>query len=199
VNVLRPGHQDVDEVVDHDRNLGAIDRLEPQQPIVRSPEGAGNVGHDRTLLVDDKATGQTLLLSMRSGALGHAIAKCHRGGREPLSARRADQWLRGRTRAAPRFKCGRVPPKRSGFDRKADTVAQPARHLQVAEPRKTPPAPKHLRAPTRRWYRSVVTDYDLEPHHVRLLQAAAECWDRLRAARQAIERDGSYWRIATGS
>jgi hypothetical protein len=83
VNVLRPGHQDVDEVVDHDRNLGAIDRLEPQQPIVRSPEGAGNVGHDRTLLVDDNATGQTLLLSMRSGALGHAIAKCHRGAENP--------------------------------------------------------------------------------------------------------------------
>jgi phage terminase small subunit len=38
----------------------------------------------------------------------------------------------------------------------------------------------------------LVTDYDLEPHHVRLLQAAAECWDRLQEARQAVERDGSY-------
>jgi phage terminase small subunit len=53
-------------------------------------------------------------------------------------------------------------------------------------------APGHLRAATRRWFLAVTEDYDLEPHHQRLLQAAAECWDRLQEAREAVKRDGAY-------
>ena len=33
-------------------------------------------------------------------------------------------------------------------------------------------------------------EYQLEPHHMRLLQAAAECWDRLQQARELLQRDG---------
>lgn len=55
---------------------------------------------------------------------------------------------------------------------------------------KTPKAPAHLSDPTRAWWRSVVRDYALEPHHMRLLQAAAECWDRLQEARELLARDG---------
>jgi P27 family predicted phage terminase small subunit len=55
---------------------------------------------------------------------------------------------------------------------------------------KNPPAPSHLREHTRRWYRSVVRDYQLEPHHLKLLQVAAECWDRLCQAREQIAKDG---------
>jgi hypothetical protein len=33
-------------------------------------------------------------------------------------------------------------------------------------------------------------EYQLEPHHLRLLQAAAECWDRLQQARELLSRDG---------
>ena len=51
-------------------------------------------------------------------------------------------------------------------------------------------APKHLRAATRKWFESVVSDYDLEPHHVRLLQLAAEAWDRCQEAREAIKEYG---------
>lgn len=53
-------------------------------------------------------------------------------------------------------------------------------------------APRHLRAGTRRWYASVLEEYDLEPHHQRLLQAAAEVWDRLQEAREALRKDGTY-------
>ena len=55
---------------------------------------------------------------------------------------------------------------------------------------KTPKAPAHLAEPTRTWWRSVVRDYALEPHHLRLLQAAGECWDRLQQARELLLRDG---------
>jgi len=50
--------------------------------------------------------------------------------------------------------------------------------------------PGHLRAATRRWFASVVADYDLDPHHVRLLTLAAEAWDRGQQAREVIDRDG---------
>ena len=72
-------------------------------------------------------------------------------------------------------------------------MAETARlHSQPVAQIAPPKAPRHLRAATRRWYLSVVSDYDLESHHLRLLQAAAEAWDRCQEARQALKRDGAY-------
>lgn len=51
-------------------------------------------------------------------------------------------------------------------------------------------APKHLRLPTRKWWASVVAEYQLEDHHIRLLTLAAEAWDRSQEAREALERHG---------
>jgi phage terminase small subunit len=51
-------------------------------------------------------------------------------------------------------------------------------------------APRHLSREARRWFNSVVEAYNLEPHHLKLLQVAAECWDRSQSARKAIDRDG---------
>jgi len=45
--------------------------------------------------------------------------------------------------------------------------------------------PKHLRAATKAWFGSVLAEYSLEPHHVRLLTLAAESWDRCCEAREA--------------
>ena len=50
--------------------------------------------------------------------------------------------------------------------------------------------PKHLQAATRRWWQSVVEDYELEAHHVRLLTLAAEAWDRGQEAREALAKLG---------
>jgi phage terminase small subunit len=55
---------------------------------------------------------------------------------------------------------------------------------------KSPKAPAHLSESTHVWWRLVVRDYQLESHHMRLLQAAAECWDRLQQARELLARDG---------
>lgn len=61
-------------------------------------------------------------------------------------------------------------------------------------PHHPPPArpkpPAHLRKPTAAWFRSVVDEYELDPHHVRLLTLAAEAWDRGQQAREIIDAEG---------
>lgn len=52
-------------------------------------------------------------------------------------------------------------------------------------------APKHLSRASRAWYRSVLADYELEPHHVKLLLLAAESFDRATEAREAITKHGA--------
>lgn len=56
---------------------------------------------------------------------------------------------------------------------------------------KGPPVPAHLSADSAQWWRSVVTDYELEPHHLRLLQTACEAWDRMQDARRALADHGA--------
>jgi phage terminase small subunit len=50
--------------------------------------------------------------------------------------------------------------------------------------------PKHLRAETAKWFQSVTKDYELEPHHIRLLTLAAQSWDRAEQAREALAEHG---------
>lgn len=53
--------------------------------------------------------------------------------------------------------------------------------------------PKHLSAGSRSWFRSVVRDYVLEDHHVRLLVACCEAWDRAETARRKVAREGMFF------
>ena len=53
----------------------------------------------------------------------------------------------------------------------------------------TSTAPGHLRAPTRRWFSSVVRTFELDEHHLKLLGLAGEAFDRAEVARLAL-RDG---------
>jgi phage terminase small subunit len=54
----------------------------------------------------------------------------------------------------------------------------------------TPKPPPHLRPATAQWFASVVGNYEMEAHHVRLLTLACEAWDRGQQAREIIDRDG---------
>ena len=59
--------------------------------------------------------------------------------------------------------------------------------------RRAQPAPKppsHLQPGTRKWFASVIENYDLEEHHLRLLILAGESWDRTVAAREVLDREG---------
>lgn len=57
-------------------------------------------------------------------------------------------------------------------------------------PKRTRVAPKHLRLETKRWWLSVVNDWELEEHHTRLLTLAGESWDRCSEARELIKSQG---------
>jgi len=56
----------------------------------------------------------------------------------------------------------------------------------------TKTAVKHLSAESRRWMASIEAEFVLEDHHRRLLQAAAEQWDRAQEARAQVAIDGAY-------
>ena len=51
-------------------------------------------------------------------------------------------------------------------------------------------APKHLLPETRRWFRWVLSEWDLGQHHERILVAACQAWDRMTAARLVIDAEG---------
>jgi len=53
--------------------------------------------------------------------------------------------------------------------------------------------PKHLTAATRRWWATVVGEYELEEHHIRLLTLAAEAHDRGTEARTTLKQVGAYY------
>ena len=53
-----------------------------------------------------------------------------------------------------------------------------------------PRPPPHLRRPTAKWWTSVCSSFELEEHHLRLLQLAAEAWDRAEQAREALAEHG---------
>jgi phage terminase small subunit len=56
--------------------------------------------------------------------------------------------------------------------------------------KRRPSPPEHLSEATQRWWQAVVEDYDLEGHHLRLLQLAGEAWDRAQQAREALAEHG---------
>src|SRR5215213_3009860 len=78
--------------------------------------------------------------------------------------------------------------------RKSASELALVRSVSVGEPtapaRVCSEAPQHLSEPTKAWWRAVLRDYELEPHHRRLLQAAGEAWDRYQQARAALAEHG---------
>jgi P27 family predicted phage terminase small subunit len=64
---------------------------------------------------------------------------------------------------------------------------------------RAPKPPKHLSRATRDWWRHVVESYELEPHHLRILQLACEAWDRATGARELLAKDGTVFRDRFGT
>jgi len=50
--------------------------------------------------------------------------------------------------------------------------------------------PGHLKAATKRWFQEVIAEYELMPHHVKLLTLAGEAWDRCTEARVMLKKEG---------
>jgi phage terminase small subunit len=51
-----------------------------------------------------------------------------------------------------------------------------------------PRPPQHLAPATRKWWSSVVAEFELQPHHLRLLTLACQAWDRGEQARAELEK-----------
>src|SRR5262245_51484288 len=51
-------------------------------------------------------------------------------------------------------------------------------------------APAHLKPATKVWFDGICKAFELESHHMRILQIAAESWDAYETAREAIAQHG---------
>ena len=51
-------------------------------------------------------------------------------------------------------------------------------------------APKHLKPATRAWFEGICQAFELESHHLKILQIAAESWDAYEQARDSIAEHG---------
>ncbi len=54
------------------------------------------------------------------------------------------------------------------------------------------PPPSHLSAHSKRFWQQISASWDLESHHLRILELACGALDRGEEARLAITRDGAY-------
>ena len=54
--------------------------------------------------------------------------------------------------------------------------------------------PRHLNTATKKWFRHVLEEYELEAHHVKLLTLACEAWDRATEAEKAVRKFGVLYK-----
>jgi len=59
-------------------------------------------------------------------------------------------------------------------------------------------SPIHLAPETAEWWRLVLEEFALEPHHMRLLRLACEAWDRCQQAREILDREGLTTQTESG-
>jgi P27 family predicted phage terminase small subunit len=60
----------------------------------------------------------------------------------------------------------------------------------MKRPTKLPQAPAHLQPETREWWATIVSRYECQSHHLKLLQAAAESWDLYQKAKAVLDAEG---------
>jgi P27 family predicted phage terminase small subunit len=66
----------------------------------------------------------------------------------------------------------------------------PPQLVRPIDPADLPQPPSHLAAETQAWWTRVVSDYELGEHHLRLLEAVCDSWDRMCEARAVLAREG---------
>ena len=49
---------------------------------------------------------------------------------------------------------------------------------------------KHLKPATKAWFEQICREFELQSHHLKILQMAAESWDNYETARDAIAENG---------
>jgi len=73
------------------------------------------------------------------------------------------------------------------------TLANPLPVVRLPRTDPAPPPPDYLSTAMQAWWKQVMAQYVLEPHHIDLLEAACGAWDRMMEARKVLaERGLSY-------
>ena len=62
-----------------------------------------------------------------------------------------------------------------------------------------PPPPSYLSPAMQAWWAAVLETYDLDHHHLHLLEAACQAWDRMTEARAALSEHGLSYTDPQGS
>ena len=60
-------------------------------------------------------------------------------------------------------------------------------------------APDHLSDDAAEWWCTVNREFQLEPHHIRLLTLACEAWDRGQGAREILDAEGLVYEDRFGA
>jgi phage terminase small subunit len=55
-------------------------------------------------------------------------------------------------------------------------------------------APSDFSDESRKFWNETLKLFELEPHHLKLFEAACRCWDRVVEAREQVEKDGAYFK-----
>jgi P27 family predicted phage terminase small subunit len=61
-----------------------------------------------------------------------------------------------------------------------------------------PPPPNHLSEATKAWWNEICAEYILRPHHLKILEAACDSWDRMVESRTILLREGLTRLTAAG-
>ena len=91
------------------------------------------------------------------------------------------------------------PAQRGRKSSAALSIVRPSELKAIPATRSLPDPPSHLSEDISGWWRQAVRDFALEPHHLRLLQAACEAWDRAQQARRAVVDQGLTFSDAGGT
>src|SRR4051794_23590428 len=75
--------------------------------------------------------------------------------------------------------------KPSAAERATLRVVSPA-----PPPSRSAPPPSYLSPAMKEWWTAVLDDYDLDRHHLHLLEGACGAWDRMMEARTALDANG---------
>jgi phage terminase small subunit len=77
-------------------------------------------------------------------------------------------------------------------------VRRPSAYDRPTSSHEPSPPPDHLTPATKAWWTSIVTDYELEPYQLHVLQAAGEAWDLYQFARAELAKHGLTFSDAKG-
>ena len=53
--------------------------------------------------------------------------------------------------------------------------------------------PKYLSKESAKFWNDILKIYELQPHHLKTLEAACGEWDRAKEARRTVEKEGAYF------